>query len=83
MLIIMAVKTEQLPVAAVRRVVVMVMILVMDRELTELFPREFPSAPRADRRVQFERLVPIGLLPEFAIVPHFRDDPFLLFFLWR
>ena len=45
---IVAVKTEQLPVAAVRRVVIVVMVLVMDREFAEFFPFEFPSAPRAD-----------------------------------
>jgi hypothetical protein len=80
--IVVAIETEQFPVAAVRRIVVVVMVLVMDRELSDFFPREFPPAPRTDRRVQLECLVPIGLLPEFAIVPRFCDDPLRFVVLW-
>lgn len=48
MLIVMAVKAEQLPVAAVRGIVIMIVILVMDRELAQLFTVKFTPAVGAD-----------------------------------
>ena len=48
MLIVMAVEAEQLPVTAVWRVVVMVVILVMDRELAQLLAVEFASTVGTD-----------------------------------
>ena len=44
MLVVMTVETEQFPVAAVRRIIVMVVVLVMDRELAQLLAGEFTSA---------------------------------------
>ena len=46
--VIVTVQTEQLPVAAVRGIIVMVVVLVMDRELAHLFTVKFPSAVGAD-----------------------------------
>jgi hypothetical protein len=43
MLIVMAIKTKQLPVAAVRRVIVMVVVLVMNRELPQIFAAKFAA----------------------------------------
>lgn len=65
----MAIDTQQLPVAAVRRVVLVVMILVMDREFTEFLAREFAPAPCADPWEQLERSLPIGPLPTFSLAP--------------
>jgi len=65
-LMIMAVDTEQLPVAAVRRVVVVVVILVMHRQLAQLFAFEIPAAMAAHPRKQFQCL--------FTIVLRFSDD---------
>ena len=45
MLVVMAVEAEQFPVAAVLRVVVVVMVLVMDGE----FPQFFPANSRPQR----------------------------------
>ena len=61
-LIVVAVETEQLPVAPVGRIVVMVVVLVMDRELAQLLAVKFASAVRTDPRKHFERLLSIGLL---------------------
>jgi hypothetical protein len=58
----MTVETEQFPVASVRRIVVVVVIFVMDRELTQLLAVEFSSAVPTDPWKHFERLFPIGLL---------------------
>lgn len=44
MLIVVAVEAEQLPVAAVWGIVVMVVVLVMNREVTQFFAVKFSSA---------------------------------------
>ena len=62
MFIVMTVETEQLPVASVGRIVVVVMVFVMNRELTQFLAVKFASAVRTDPWKQFERLLPIGLL---------------------
>ena len=61
-LIVVAVETEQFPVAPVGRIVVVVVVLVMDRELAQLLAVIFASAVRTDPRKHFERLLSIGLL---------------------
>jgi hypothetical protein len=48
MLIVVTVEAEQLPVAAVRRIVVMVVVLVMDRELVQLLSLKFAPAVGTD-----------------------------------
>jgi hypothetical protein len=62
MLIVVAVETEQFPVAPVMRIVVVVVVLVMDRELVQFLAVKFASAVRTDPRKHFERLLSIGLL---------------------
>ena len=61
-LIVVAVETEQLPVAPIGRIVVVVVVLVMDRELAQLLAVKFASAVRTDPGKHFERLFSIGLL---------------------
>jgi hypothetical protein len=51
----------------------MVVIFMMDRELTQLFALKFASAPRTDPRIHFERLPPIGLLLLRLVAPRFGD----------
>ena len=58
----MTVETEQFPVASVRRIVVVVMVLVMDRELAEFLAVKLSSAVRADPWKHLERVLSIGLL---------------------
>ena len=69
MFVVMTVKAKELPVAPVRRIVVVVMVLVMDREFAQFFAGKFPSATRADMGVHTERLLPVFLLTEFAVPP--------------
>jgi len=61
-LIVVTVETEQLPVASVRRIVVVVVVFMMDRELTQLFAGKFPPAVRTDPWEHFEGLIAIGSL---------------------
>lgn len=62
-LIVVTVEAEQLPVASVRRIVIVVVILVMDRELVQLFTIEFASAVRTDPRKYFECMFSMALVP--------------------
>jgi len=62
MFVVVTVEAEQLPVTAVRGVVMMVVILVMDGELTQLFAFKFSSAVRADPGQYFQRASAVGLL---------------------
>jgi len=72
-LVFVTVDTQQLPVAAVRRIVVVVVILVMDRELSNFSPREFSSASGTDPRKNLERSLPIGLLSTLSKSPGLVD----------
>ena len=73
-LIIVTVDTQQLPVAAVGRVVVVVVILVMDREFTELLARELAPAVRTNPGEYLQRSFPIGLLAKLLLAPGLGDD---------
>ncbi len=73
-LVFVAVDTQQLPVAAVRRIVVVVVILVMNRELSNFSPGEFSSAPGTDPRKNLERSLPIGLLSTLSKLPSLVDN---------
>ena len=65
-LVVVAVETEQFPVAAVGRVVIVVVVLVMDRELVQVGLRELPGTAPADPREQLQGLGAVSLL---ALVP--------------
>ena len=73
-LMVVAVDTQQLPVTAVRGIVIVVVILVMDRELTKFFAREFAPTIRADPRKHPERLFPIAFEPTLSLAPSLGDD---------
>ena len=50
MLIVVTVETEQLPVAPVGRIIVVVVVFVMDRELVQLLAVKFTPAVGTDPR---------------------------------
>lgn len=56
MFIVVAIEAEEFPVAAVWRIVVVVVVFVVNRELAQPLAVEFASAVRADPRKEFERL---------------------------
>ena len=72
--VVVAVEAQQLPVAAVKGIVVMVVILVMDREFTYPLAFKFPSAPGAKPWVHLKRSIPITLLPLFPAAPGIGND---------
>ena len=53
MLIIMTIQTQQLPIAAIRRIVVVVMISVMHRQFAQIGVGKFPCAASANPGVHF------------------------------
>ena len=61
-LIVMTIEAEQFPVTPVRGIVVVVMVLVMDRELAQLLTGKFTSAMGADPGKYLEGLFTVGLL---------------------
>ena len=58
----MTVEAQVFPVAAIGRIVIVIVVLVVYRQLVEVFPGKFPSASRADPGVNPERLFPISFL---------------------
>ena len=74
MLVIVAVDAEQLPVAAVGRVVVVIMIPVVDRQLAKLLAFEFPDAPCADMGEKLQGLFPVSGLAQLFFLAHLCND---------
>ena len=60
-LVFVTVETQQLPVAPIGWIVVVVMVPVMDRKLAKPFAAAVATAPRTDPGIYLERLLPIGL----------------------
>lgn len=67
MFVVMAIKTEQFPVAAIGRVVIVIVVAMMHGELLQILTRKLALAAPADPRIQLERLLAIGKLALIAI----------------
>src|SRR5215469_4806436 len=67
MFVVVAVQAEQFPVAAVGRVVVVIVIAVMNRQLTQVGARKLAATAAADPRINLEGLLPIGLRAFFCV----------------
>ena len=78
MLVLVTVDTEKFPVAAIRRVVVMVMIPVVNRQLAKLLAFEFPDTSGADMREKFQGLFPVSGLSQLFFLAHLCDDLLVL-----
>ena len=73
-LVVVAVKAEQFPVAAVGQVVVVVVVLVVDRELPHVGVIELTRTAAADPRIQLQRLAAITLLARLLGASCVGDD---------
>lgn len=69
MFVIVAVKTEQFPVAAIRGVVVVVVIAVVNREFVQILAVELTRATPANPRVKLQRLLAIIAFALFPAPP--------------
>ena len=74
-LIVVTVETQQLPVATVGRIVIVVVVLMMDRELAKFLALKIAPAPRTDPGIDLERLLPITLLPLLPVAPGLGYNP--------
>jgi hypothetical protein len=74
MLVVVAVDTEKLPVAAVGRVVVMIVVPVVDRQFAKLLAFEFPDASGADMGEKLQGLFPVSGLAQLFFLAHLCND---------
>ncbi len=74
MFVVVAVEAQQLPVAAVTGIVVMVVVLVVDGEFAHPLSAEFPRAGAADVREQLECLLPVAPFALLAVSAGLCDD---------
>lgn len=61
MLVVVAVHTEQFPVAPIRRVVMVVVVLVMNGQFAQVLAREIPPAATAHMWKHGQRLFAVAL----------------------
>ncbi len=71
--VVVAVQAEQFPIAAVRRVVVVIVIAVMHGELLQVFASKLTRAAAADPRVNFERLLAVAEFAALALAQGFGN----------
>jgi hypothetical protein len=74
MLVLVAVDAEQLPVAAIQRIVIVIMILMVNREFAQAHAGELAGAAAADPRIEFERAFAIGGFALAAVPAGFGYD---------
>jgi hypothetical protein len=72
--IVVTVQTQQLPIAAIGRVIVVIVILVVDGKLPQSLALEFPSTARANRWEYFERLLAIPPHPNLSFASSIRNE---------
>ena len=65
----MTIDAQELPVAAIDGIVVVVVVLVMNRELAEILGAELAPTPCTDPRKDFQGLRPVALF-SFPLVPN-------------
>jgi len=69
MFVVVAVEAEQLPVAAICRIVLVIVIAVMHRQLAQVRLRELAGAPSTYPRIDFQRSLTIAQLAFFRRAP--------------
>lgn len=75
MFIIMAVQTQQFPVASVLGIIIVIVIAMMDRQLMEVLVVEFTATTTANPGIELERLFPVGKRALILFTPSLCDDP--------
>lgn len=63
MFVFVTIDTEILPVTAIRWIIVMIMVLMMDSQLAKIIAGKFTPASAADPGVNAQRLFAISLVP--------------------
>ena len=74
MLAIVAVHAQQFPVAAVGRIIIVVAVFVVHRQLVQFLTGKFPAAPRAYPGQYLERSIAVKIAPAHAHLPRLREN---------
>lgn len=82
-LVIVAIQTQQFPVTAVGRIVVVVMIFVVDSEFTQTHTGKLARAAAANPGKQFERAFAITRLARFTLLACFGDNTIKTGVIWN
>ena len=72
--VVVAIQAQQFPVAAIERIVVVIVVLVVHRQLAQARAGKLPTAASADPREQFERPLAVGFLALAAVPARLLDD---------
>jgi hypothetical protein len=85
MFIIVAVNTQKFPVAAVRGIVVMVMILMVNGEFAKSFAFELAPATATNMWKHLERPFTVALHSLFLLSPDFGNELTIIigYMVWR
>jgi hypothetical protein len=81
-LAVVAVHAQELPVAAVGGIMIVVAVFMMHRQLVKFFTGKFSSAPGAYPGQDFERLVAVNISPPFPKLPRFGNDVLQRVVIW-
>jgi hypothetical protein len=73
-LVVVALKAQQFPVAAVGRIVVMIVVAMVHRQFAHIGMAELPRAATADPGVDFQRLLAVALFTLFGGAARVGDD---------
>jgi hypothetical protein len=72
--VVVAIKAEQFPVAAIGGIVVVIMVAMMHGKLGQVSAGEFPLTTAANPRVKFERLFTIGFCALILMATGIADN---------
>ena len=73
--VVVTVQAQQFPVAAIRWVVVVIVVTVMNGQLTKIGVCEFAAAATADPWIDLERLLAVALRARFGIAARVAHNP--------
>ena len=74
MLIVMTVQTQQFPVAAVRGIVVVVVVAMMNRQLLQIDPRKFTRTTATYPRINLQSALAIAFVTLLCAFIGFGND---------
>lgn len=81
-LAVVAIHAQELPVAAVGRIIIVVAVFMMHRQLVKFFTGKFSSAPGAYPGQDFKRLGAVNISPPFPKLPRFGNDVLQRVVIW-
>jgi len=81
-LVVVAVQAKQLPIASVGRVVFVVVVSVVHRELVQIFKGKFARTTATDPGINLERLLSIALFAPLPVSSRLGDHPVQFVVIW-